>query len=52
MIPALKSAIGHYGGEAAWGTVRPPLVALTAEQTTALVSELDQKKFTMPGLRQ
>jgi 4-hydroxy-tetrahydrodipicolinate synthase len=51
MIPALKSAIAHYGGDGPWGTVRPPLVALTREQTTALVGELDARRFTMPGLR-
>ena len=51
MISALKAAIAHYGGDAAWATVRPPLVALTPEQTTALAAELRQKKFTMPGLR-
>jgi 4-hydroxy-tetrahydrodipicolinate synthase len=51
MIPALKAAIAHYSGDAAWGTVRPPLVALTPEQSKALTTELDQKKFTMPGLR-
>ncbi|MBI1737251.1 MAG: dihydrodipicolinate synthase family protein [Candidatus Rokubacteria bacterium] len=50
MIPALKAAIAHYGGDASWGTVRPPLVDLTAEQAKALVAELDQKRFTMPGL--
>jgi 4-hydroxy-tetrahydrodipicolinate synthase len=50
MIPALKAAIAHHGGDAAWGTVRPPLVDLSPEQATALVSELDQKRFTMPGL--
>ncbi len=50
MIPALKAAIAHYGHDAAWATVRPPLVELTAEQVKALVAELDQKKFTMPGL--
>jgi 4-hydroxy-tetrahydrodipicolinate synthase len=50
MIPALKAAIAHYGGDAAWGTVRPPLVALTAEQVKTLVTDLDQKRFTMPGL--
>jgi len=31
--------------------VRPPLVALTSEQSRALVTELDARKFTMPGLR-
>ena len=51
MIPALKAAIAHYGGDTSWGTVRPPLVALTPEQSQALVAELDQRKFTMPGLK-
>ncbi len=51
MIPALKAAIAHYGGATPWGTVRPPLVALTPEQAKALVAELDTAKFTMPGLR-
>jgi 4-hydroxy-tetrahydrodipicolinate synthase len=51
MIPALKAAIAHYGGEPAWATVRPPLVELTSEQGKALVTELDQRHFTMPGLR-
>jgi len=51
MIPALKAAIAHYGGEAPWATVRPPLVPLTAEGARALVSELDQNMFTMPGLK-
>jgi 4-hydroxy-tetrahydrodipicolinate synthase len=50
MIPALKAAIANYGHDPAWATVRPPLVDLTAEQAKALVTELDQKKFTMPGL--
>ena len=50
MIPALKAAIAHYGRDAAWSTVRPPLVALTPEPSKALVAELDQKQFTMPGL--
>jgi len=51
MIPALKAAIAHYGGDASWVTVRPPLVALTPDQSKALVTELDQRNFTMPGLR-
>jgi 4-hydroxy-tetrahydrodipicolinate synthase len=50
MIPALKAAIAHYGHDAPWATVRPPLVALEAGQAKALVTELDQKHFTMPGL--
>jgi 4-hydroxy-tetrahydrodipicolinate synthase len=50
MIPALKAAVAHYGGEPSWATVRPPLVPLTPEQARALVSELDDQQFTMPGL--
>jgi 4-hydroxy-tetrahydrodipicolinate synthase len=51
MIPALKAAIAHYGGDPAWTTVRPPLTELAADQSKALVTELDQRHFTMPGLR-
>jgi 4-hydroxy-tetrahydrodipicolinate synthase len=51
MIPALKAAVAHFGGDAAWTTVRPPLVALTPEQSRALVTDLDARTFTMPGLR-
>ena len=51
MIPALKAAIAHYGGDPAWATVRPPLVNLAADSAAALVKELDARGFTMPGLR-
>jgi 4-hydroxy-tetrahydrodipicolinate synthase len=51
MIPALKAAIAHYGGDPVWATVRPPLVNLAAESTAALAAELDRRGFTMPGLR-
>src|SRR5438876_2505533 len=50
MIPALKSAIAHHGGDAGWATVRPPLVALTPAQASALAADLDRERFTMPGL--
>src|SRR5215471_11622659 len=50
MIPALKAAIAHHGRDAGWATVRPPLVALTAAQSSALIAELDAQKFAMPGL--
>ena len=49
MIPALKHTVARFGGDGAWRTVRPPLVALTAEQGKALDAELDQRGFTMPG---
>jgi 4-hydroxy-tetrahydrodipicolinate synthase len=51
MIPALKAAIAHYGGDAAWATVRPPLVELTQEQKTSLAADLDKAGFAMPGLK-
>jgi 4-hydroxy-tetrahydrodipicolinate synthase len=51
MIPALKAAVAHWSGEPAWATVRPPLVALSREQSVALVAQLEQARFTMPGLR-
>jgi 4-hydroxy-tetrahydrodipicolinate synthase len=51
MIPALKAAVAHWSGQESWRTVRPPLVALTAEQSAALVAKLETAKFTMPGLR-
>jgi len=50
MIPALKAAIAHYAVDAAWASVRPPLVALGPEQVTALVGDLEKAGFTMPGL--
>jgi 4-hydroxy-tetrahydrodipicolinate synthase len=50
MIPALKAAVAHWSGDPAWTTVRPPLVELTSEQSTALVTELGRARFTMPGL--
>jgi 4-hydroxy-tetrahydrodipicolinate synthase len=51
MIPALKAAVAHWSGDPEWATVRPPLVALTREQSATLVAQLEQAKFTMPGLR-
>jgi 4-hydroxy-tetrahydrodipicolinate synthase len=51
MIPALKAAVARWSGDPAWATVRPPLVPLTREQSTALVTELESSGFAMPGLR-
>jgi len=50
MIPALKAAVAHWSEDPAWGTVRPPLVALTAEQRRELVGALGALRFAMPGL--
>jgi 4-hydroxy-tetrahydrodipicolinate synthase len=49
MIPALKHTVARFAGEAAWKTVRPPLVPLTREQGEGLDGELDKRGFTMPG---
>jgi 4-hydroxy-tetrahydrodipicolinate synthase len=50
MMAALKAVIAHYGRDAEWATLRPPLVELTAEQKASLVAELDARGFDMPGL--
>ncbi|MGY6271666.1 dihydrodipicolinate synthase family protein [Achromobacter denitrificans] len=49
MIPAMKAAIAWKSGDAAWATVRPPLVELDDAQTAALKSALDGSGFDMPG---
>lgn len=50
MIPAMKAAIGLYLDDEGWGTVRPPLVPLTAEQRDALGGALAEVGFAMPGI--
>lgn len=50
MIPALKSVIGNFRGEAQWETVRPPLLALADDQKTELLDALHALGFRMPGL--
>jgi len=51
MIPAMKRAIAHWSGHAAWATVRPPLVALDAKQSAALLADLEQAGFSMSALK-
>ncbi len=50
MIPAMKAAVAHYGKQPSWKTVRPPLVALNAEQEKTLLASLKALDFRMPGL--
>jgi 4-hydroxy-tetrahydrodipicolinate synthase len=50
MIPALKSAVAHFGNDPQWKTVRPPLVELNPNQEKELISELKAAGFSMPGL--
>ena len=51
MIPAMKRAIAHWSGHAGWAAVRPPLVEVSAEQSKALIADLEQCGFSMPGLK-
>ena len=50
MISALKAAIGHWGRDPDWATVRPPLVELTPAEQRSLIAELTAQGFDMPGL--
>ena len=50
MIPALKAAVAHWSRDEGWARVRPPLVELDAKQSSALVGDLEQRDFAMPGL--
>lgn len=51
MIPAMKHAIAHWHGDAAWRTVRPPLTSLDAAAGQQLIAQLQAAQFDMPGLR-
>jgi 4-hydroxy-tetrahydrodipicolinate synthase len=51
MIPALKAAVAHWGEDAGWRRVRPPLVELDGTQNASLVRDLEASGFSMPGLR-
>ena len=50
MIPALKSAVAHFGNDVEWRTCRPPLVELSSAQEEELIRDLKAAGFTMPGL--
>lgn len=52
MIPALKAAVAHWSNDPVWCNVRPPLVAMSAEQQRSMVDDLEQVGFDMPGLNQ
>ena len=50
MIPALKAAVAHWSSDPGWVRVRPPLVELSDAQASALIADLKQRDFSMPGL--
>ena len=45
MVPALKCVVAHFRDDPEWATVRPPMVALTPEQRTDLLSKLEAAGF-------
>lgn len=52
MIPALKHCIAHYGEDASWTPVRPPLIEIDDKTARDMIAKLDKLGFTMPGLKQ
>ena len=50
MIPAVKAIVASCSNDADWKTVRPPLIALGAEQQRSLMEELQTLNFEMPGI--
>ena len=50
MIPALKAIVADFSQDPQWANVRPPLVPLSGDQKSALIKELRQTNFEMPGL--
>jgi 4-hydroxy-tetrahydrodipicolinate synthase len=50
MIPALKTAVAHFGNDPQWKNCRPPLIELDSSQEQTLITELKAAGFTMPGL--
>lgn len=50
MIAGMKTAVAHYSNDPEWLRVRPPLMQLSADQQSQLLSELKQINFSMPGL--
>ncbi|MCQ6258292.1 dihydrodipicolinate synthase family protein [Pseudomonas sp. Q11] len=50
MIPALKAAVAHFADDPGFAAVRPPLVSLNPQQTDELLTALQARDFSMPGL--
>jgi 4-hydroxy-tetrahydrodipicolinate synthase len=49
MIAALKALVAHFARDEAWARLRPPLVALSARERTALIASLPAD-FAIAGL--
>jgi len=50
MIAALKATVAEFAGDDRWRAVRPPLVALGADDSATLAAALRDKGFLMPDL--
>ena len=50
MIPAMKSAVAHFGHDPEWQRVLPPLMALNPAQTEGLLLALEDIGFSIQGL--
>lgn len=50
VIPALKAIVAEFSDDPQWTVVRPPLVSLSDDQKSVLLSELRQSNFEMPEL--
>ena len=47
MVPALKRIVAHFHNDPDWAAVRPPMTALTAAQSAALLADLAKIGFTL-----
>ncbi len=47
MIPALKQIIAHFRNDRSWCALRPPLMRLSDAQVSALMANLEQRKFAL-----
>jgi 4-hydroxy-tetrahydrodipicolinate synthase len=52
MVPALKRVVAHFHDDAAWATVRPPMLPLDQAQSTALIADLAKIGFSLEERRQ
>ena len=50
MIPGLKAVVAYFLDDPGWETVRPPLTTLETARKSALIAQLSQRGFAMPGL--
>ena len=47
MVPALKRVVAHFHSDPDWAAVRPPMVPLSAAQSSALLADLARIGFTL-----